>query len=92
MTTTVPPAPAPVAAIRIAAFHPVTITAAFPPVTITAALRPVTIIAALRPVAIIPLSGSAAQGQTPDAENQQQTKNYDSLQFHVSPFGTFNVV
>ncbi len=84
MTTTVLPAPAPVAAIRI--------TAAFHPVATTAARRPVAIIAALRPVAIIVLSRSAAQGQTPDTENQQQTKNYDSLQFHVSPFRTFNVV
>lgn len=71
MTTTVLPAPAPVAAIRIAAFHPVTITEAFHPVTITAALHPVAILAAFHPVAIIVLSRSAAQGQTPDTENQQ---------------------
>jgi hypothetical protein len=41
------------------------------------------------PVSIMVLSRTAGEGQTPDSENQQQTKNYDSLSFHVAPFQNF---
>jgi hypothetical protein len=62
--TTVPPATVVVAAIRItAAFHPVAIA----------------ILAAFHPIAVVVLSRGAGQCQTADTENQQQTKNYDSL-------------
>jgi hypothetical protein len=56
--------PAPVPPVPVAAI------AITPPAT----FHPVSI-----PVSIIVLSGSAGQGQTPDSENHQQTKNDDSL-------------
>jgi hypothetical protein len=50
------------------------------PVPTPVAAIPITI-SALHPIAIaiIPLSGSAGECQTPNTENQQQTKNYYSL-------------
>jgi hypothetical protein len=55
--------------------------AAAAPVAVTVAVHPVaiTIVAAFHPVPVAIVVLSAGECQTSETENQQQTKNYDSL-------------
>ena len=74
-STSVPPVPPVPISIPVPAAVPVPV--------------PVPAMVITHPVSIMVLSRTAGEGQTPDSENQQQTKNYDSLSFHVAPFQNF---
>ena len=74
--------PVPVTSTTMSIVPPATVS----PAPVRVAVIMITLTPTFHPLTVVAFR-IAGQGQTPGSENQQQTKNYDSLYFHVAPFG-----